>query len=276
MIPSIAENQTWFCEICGRPASEAHHIQHKSMGGGDEAHNLTDLCRPCHNRLHPEKNGGVGWTVSRGVDGLRVYEGKTLVVARWTPTPEVNWDQGVFLERLESTPDDLEARSSLFRFLDDEGMVAAGNALYRLHYAGWVARARLFRFAVLRTPYGTKTQRLRELANRFSIGGSQAWKEIEAVAIYEEHEELLQPAGQLPSPDMLVLAGRQPDPVKAIELLVDRRAANPHYSRITYAAELLSGATSDDTPPAYCECVCPKCGALARHRTPVVIGRRKL
>ena len=53
----------------------------------------------------------------------------------------------------------------------------------------------------------------------------------------------------MPSPDLLVLAGKQPDPGKALELLVDRRAVNPHYSRITYAAELKAGKTSDDAPP---------------------------
>jgi 5-methylcytosine-specific restriction endonuclease McrA len=39
------------CEVCGRPASDIHHIQPRGMGGSklrDTPDNLIALCRPCH------------------------------------------------------------------------------------------------------------------------------------------------------------------------------------------------------------------------------------
>ena len=39
------------CEVCGRPASDIHHIQPRGMGGSkfrDTADNLIALCRFCH------------------------------------------------------------------------------------------------------------------------------------------------------------------------------------------------------------------------------------
>jgi 5-methylcytosine-specific restriction endonuclease McrA len=39
------------CEVCGRPASDIHHIQPRGMGGSkfrDTPDNLIALCRFCH------------------------------------------------------------------------------------------------------------------------------------------------------------------------------------------------------------------------------------
>ena len=265
MIPALNPSQDRWCELCSHAAAEEHHVQHRSMGGTDHAHNLVWLCRPCHDHCHPEKNGGVGWDIALTPDARYVLEGGKVISVRWFPPAD--FDEGAFVANLDAAAPDLERRASWFRWLSDDGLVAAGEALYKLHYTGWVVRARLFETAVLRTPYGTKSQKLRELAKLFSIGGHQAWKEIEALEVLDAHQEVVTHASQVPSPDMLVLAGRQPDPAAAIELLVDRRAANPHYSRITYAQELKAGKTSDDAPPVMHEC--PDCG----HRH---IDRREL
>ena len=39
------------CEMCGREATDIHHIQRRGMGGSktaDRAENLMALCRQCH------------------------------------------------------------------------------------------------------------------------------------------------------------------------------------------------------------------------------------
>jgi hypothetical protein len=39
-----------FCVICGKPASELHHMVYRSHGGTDGP--LVSLCRDCHNKEH--------------------------------------------------------------------------------------------------------------------------------------------------------------------------------------------------------------------------------
>lgn len=45
-----------FCEICGSPAKDIHHIESRGMGGDpnglkDVIENLQALCRDCHNNF---------------------------------------------------------------------------------------------------------------------------------------------------------------------------------------------------------------------------------
>ena len=255
-LPAIAPDQDRTCAVCGikqsaMPGHEEHHLVARSLGGTE----TITLCVRCHNRTE----GADPWQVRRSPDATRVYQGDTLLVERYHP-PQ-GWDQGEFVRRLEAAPDELEMAAAKFRFLDDDGLIAAGQALYRLHYTGWVVRARLFQTAVLRTPYGDKTRKLKELAAQFSIGGRQAWTEIDALGVLDAHP-VVRLAAQVPSPDLLVMAARAPDTEKALELLVDRRAANPGYTRETYRAELAAGKQSLDPEPAWC--VCNACGH--RHR----------
>jgi hypothetical protein len=48
----ILERDGGFCRVpgCSRPAAHAHHVRHRSMGGGDEPGNLVSLCAPHHLR----------------------------------------------------------------------------------------------------------------------------------------------------------------------------------------------------------------------------------
>ena len=43
------------CEVCGKPATDIHHVDNKGMGGSktkDYIENLIALCRSCHNKAH--------------------------------------------------------------------------------------------------------------------------------------------------------------------------------------------------------------------------------
>jgi 5-methylcytosine-specific restriction endonuclease McrA len=40
------------CLLCGRQASDHHHILYRSQGGADIRDNLASLCRSCHDRVH--------------------------------------------------------------------------------------------------------------------------------------------------------------------------------------------------------------------------------
>ena len=42
------------CEVCGRKATEIHHIKYKSRGGKDEIRNMMAICRRCHDDAHNE------------------------------------------------------------------------------------------------------------------------------------------------------------------------------------------------------------------------------
>lgn len=40
--------------LCGRAATDTHHILYRSQGGPDETWNLISLCRWCHDLVHSE------------------------------------------------------------------------------------------------------------------------------------------------------------------------------------------------------------------------------
>lgn len=270
-------NRTGFCAICGvgTQGTDLHHVTYRSAGGSDDPSNLIEIDRRCHEAIHRGD-----WHIAVTPEATYVLDtAGTVLSTRWNQ-PD-GFDQGAFVASLDAGSDDLSARSAWFRFLDDDGLIAAGQALYRLHYTGWLVRARLFETALHRTPYGTKSKKLRELASLFNVGGHQAYREAAALEVYEANREVVTHASQVPSPDMLLMAlgqapkGEQgkrkpehPAVGEALELLVDRRAVNPAYTREDYRADLAAGRDSMDAPPAYCECVCPNCGALAKHRRP--------
>jgi 5-methylcytosine-specific restriction endonuclease McrA len=44
-----------FCQICGHPGKDPHHIITKGSGGPDHEYNLICLCRECHSGVHNGK-----------------------------------------------------------------------------------------------------------------------------------------------------------------------------------------------------------------------------
>lgn len=51
----VAERDDWQCQLCGRPASDVHHILFRSHGGSDDPRNLICLCRKCHKSAHDDE-----------------------------------------------------------------------------------------------------------------------------------------------------------------------------------------------------------------------------
>ena len=49
------EDMSVYCEVCGQPAKDCHHIDSRGMGGSktkDTLDNLIGLCRECHLSAH--------------------------------------------------------------------------------------------------------------------------------------------------------------------------------------------------------------------------------
>lgn len=40
------------CILCGRPATDVHHVTFRSQGGEDDINNVVCLCRACHEAAH--------------------------------------------------------------------------------------------------------------------------------------------------------------------------------------------------------------------------------
>jgi hypothetical protein len=70
----LRERSSDECEICGRPAREAHHRKNRSQGGPHELSNLLHLCNEDHHWIteHPGGARKKGWTVWRSDDPLKV------------------------------------------------------------------------------------------------------------------------------------------------------------------------------------------------------------
>jgi hypothetical protein len=48
----ISQGEIVYCEMCGREATDLHHIEYRSQCGGDEVTNIIALCRECHSMAH--------------------------------------------------------------------------------------------------------------------------------------------------------------------------------------------------------------------------------
>ena len=222
------------------------------MGGTDGP--TLNLCRRCHQMSHKEKQG-TGWTLSMTDNVLYVLDGDTILVERPLTVPE-GWDEGLFIAQLQAAPQQLKDLSAGFRFLSDEGIRSAAETLGELSQVSWALRARLFRTALLRTPYGGKNEKLREIARLFGLERSQAYKEAKAIELAERHE-VVHDLDNL-SADAILLAETAGDPVAALSLLVDRRVENPAYSMVDFREDLKRGTTAMQAPPA--RHACPDCG----------------
>lgn len=44
------------CAVCGKLASQLHHVTYKSHNGTDEPENLIPLCYDCHSKHHNNNN----------------------------------------------------------------------------------------------------------------------------------------------------------------------------------------------------------------------------
>ena len=49
---SVIQRDNFTCQICGKEATQLHHILYKSYGGANISQNLICLCNECHLRVH--------------------------------------------------------------------------------------------------------------------------------------------------------------------------------------------------------------------------------
>lgn len=252
--PAIAPSQDTRCALCGTyqsvmPGHEEHHWIPRSLGGTD----VITLCIRCHNATE----GYQPWKVGVTDDYVFAYDaaGK-LIVKRWFAP--AGFDEGLFIQQLEDKPAQLRRAAISFRFLSDEALKTAANVLENVSDVTWYCLAHLFREAMLRTPYGNKTEKLEGIAQAFDLKKRAAYKYIAALEVVEEHPELVHDYAQLPSPDALLLIKTAGDVEAAIDLYQDRVTANPNYSATSFREELKRGATSLDEPPQHHQC--PSCG----------------
>lgn len=256
MLPSIAPRQDRSCALCGRaetvmPNPEAHHMIPRSLGGTE----TILLCVECHQMTEGSDPLIVGITDDY-VFALRKNE---VVVKRWLPRPDFH--EGLFIRQLQTTPHNLRQASTLFRFLSDEGLKTVAATMADLEDITWYCLAQLFREAILRSPYGSKKEKLESIAKEFGLKNRQAYKYIAALEVLEERPELGRSAlnALLPSPDALLLIKAYGDPEAAIALYVDRITENPSYSSASFRQELAQGNTDSlQAPPQHHKC--PLCG----------------
>lgn len=249
------------CAICGVKSTvtgiDEHHVIHRSMGGTDGVTLM--LCRGCHTKMHSEKNGGDRYTLSVTQDRVYLLDGDKIIVDRPRRLP-ADFTEGKFIDELENAPAALRERATKFRFLSDDGLKAAGAALARISDVSWELRARLFQQALLRSPWGSKRAILLDVAKEFGIERAQAYREAQLIGWVEERPDVSSVLDDLPPTEVLLKIKDAPDPVAAAELWVDRKAADPTYTRKQFAAEV-AGVERE-----WCDHrECPTCGAGLPH-----------
>ena len=48
-----------YCVLCGRTATNLHHVKYRSAGGGDTENNTVMLCQSCHEKAHGDDSRGI-------------------------------------------------------------------------------------------------------------------------------------------------------------------------------------------------------------------------
>jgi 5-methylcytosine-specific restriction endonuclease McrA len=51
-VTALVKKRDKVCRLCGRPASDCHHVEFRSRGGADTPENAVLLCRTCHSDVH--------------------------------------------------------------------------------------------------------------------------------------------------------------------------------------------------------------------------------
>ena len=262
MTSITGHSQDVMCSLCGVKSTvtgiDEHHVVHRSMGGTDGVTIM--LCRRCHDALHPEKLGGEPrYKLSVTDDRVYLLDNDKIVVDRPRTIPE-GFDEGVFVASLQNAPQALRQAAVRFRFLSDDGLVAAGEAMAQVSDVAWELRARLFQTALKRTPWGDKDRVLMDVAKQFGLERAQARREAQLIGWVDAHPEVSSVLDNLPPVEVLRHIQAAQDPEAAAELYVDRKAADPGYTRQQFAAEV------NGVERTWCQHnACPECGAGLPH-----------
>lgn len=255
--PALVPNQAEWCAICGRSSTQVpefndHHVLARSLGGTETIR----ICVACHNAIHAAEDR---FKLSVTWDRVYLLDHGKVIVDRPRHMPE-GWSEGEFIQSLQNAPDALKQAAVRFRFLSDDGLVAAGAAMARVSTVAWELRAKLFQQALLRSPWGSKRAILLDVAKEFGIERAQAYREAQLIGWVEERPDVSSVLDDLPPTEVLLKIKDAPDPVAAAELWVDRKAADPTYTRKQFAAEVAGGER------AWCDHrECPTCGATLPH-----------
>lgn len=257
MMPAMVPNQAEYCAICGRSSTQVpefndHHVLARSLGGQETIR----ICIDCHNRIHAQE-----WRYKLSVTDDRVYllDNDKIVVDRPRTIPD-GFDEGIFVASLQNAPQALRQAAVRFRFLSDDGLVAAGEAMAQVSDVAWELRARLFQTALKRTPWGDKDRVLMDVAKQFGLERAQARREAQLIGWVDAHPEVSSVLDNLPPVEVLRHIQAAQDPEAAAELYVDRKAADPGYTRQQFAAEVKGVERTWCTHNA-----CPECGAGLPH-----------
>lgn len=237
------------CEICGTMQGVGdHHLLHRSLGGGDEPHNLLATCAACHFQLHKEKVGGDGWSVQRTETRLAVIDNATgeLIVERHF---DPRFDQGLYITYLDKIEEMIGVLTDQAKYLDEEGIKAAAAAARKLNGRAWILEAELIYHAMLRVPRGQRMEKLREVAEELGHTEDYARGLLEirqGIPLISERHEILPKS-------FYREALRAENPEEAIELALERKAEDERYSVRKFRHEINGLAPA---PLEWCVCSC--------------------
>jgi len=52
----VMKRANWRCEICGKRATEVHHLKYPRWGAFDVPENLIAICHECHCKIHGKED----------------------------------------------------------------------------------------------------------------------------------------------------------------------------------------------------------------------------
>ena len=250
MTSAISPRQDLLCALDFQPAPTEHHVLHRSMGGDNSDHNLVRLCPACHAALHAEKFGGETLEIKKDEYGLQVIHKSTGELLFDRATPPKDWNLSLWIAQFRTWPQMLRtAAQAYFKFLPEDAMVEVARILDEFDEENWAAKAKLLQVAMLRIPWGERTEKFEALLTDLAIKKGQGYKLIAALDYWES--QLSHRMETLPAPDVVLLIKAQGDTEKAIGLYERRRAENERYSKAQFEQELKAGSDGSGPAPDY-------------------------
>lgn len=242
-----------YCQVCGAAVSEnleAHHIQFRSRGGGDETDNLVMLCHECHQKRHGER---IDIFIQ---NNMLVVEDKQTGEIQVKPlVPQVAMTPSALVDQSRAVRDwlGLMIYAGRLREEPDEALATLYEELRHLKHRLWMAQAAIINEMQSRANYGDATAK--HVAAALGCGERTVQSRGQIFREIISKPECSQACEKLLGESFYKEAVSTDNPIHWINYASERKVENPSYTVAQFREEIRSDGEESSLRQVvlYCE-----------------------
>ncbi len=224
--------------LCGSSGPlEAHHVIHRSQGGGGEANNVVLICWQCHRRHHEL----MLLDIEPCPDGVRFTDRETGETAIHRQVPQEATGPSALTDAAALILNflDLPAFAGALRDQPDEVLAALYDQVREIKHRAWQAQAAIIAELQSRANYGD--QATKGIAERLSVSERTAQYRGKIYREILTREETAGIGETLLEESWYREAVDTEEPRRWIQHAANQKAEDPHYSLRKFRAEIATG-----------------------------------